>query len=389
LDPSTLPGRARERAQAWRRRSALACVAALAAAALWTVNLARAGGATPEPVANVPPVTPIEPAPARHTVSYPGRAMGTYFNVTLVTDDSLASESTALAAHREFARLDSLMSNWTTTSEVARINREAGRHPTTVEPEVAEVLDRSLDTWRHSDHAFDITVEPMMRAWGFLGGHPHVPSPAEQATAFRRVGAQRVEFDAAKGTIHFKDPGVRVDLGGIAKGYSVDAAVRALEARGVTDALVNLSGNMFALGTPGGGRPWRIGIRDPRDRVPYFARLPLTAGVSTSGKYEQFVAENGRTYGHIMDPRTGHPAEGLISVTVFAPSAFVADTWDTPLFVLGLEAAKRKARELPDVDAVLVAPGSNGVDTVWVERTLEGRFTLEPDARALFHVEYF
>jgi thiamine biosynthesis lipoprotein len=145
---------------------------------------------------------------------------------------------------------------------------------------------------------------------------------------------------------------------------------------------------MFALGTPSGDRPWRIGIRDPRDRISYFAHLPITAGVSTSGKYEQFVALNGRTYGHIMDPRTGHPADGLISVTVLAPTAMIADAWSTALFVLGPEAARRKARERDDLDAILVVPG-DGVDTVWVERTLEGRLTLEPAARALFHVAYF
>ena len=326
---------------------------------------------------------------ARRPVAYPGRAMGTYFNVQLVTDDSVASLPIALAAHAEFARIDSLMTNWTTTSEVARLNREAGEHTTTVDAEVAQVLDCSLDTWRRSDGANDITVEPLVRAWGFLGGRPHVPSDSEQVAAFRRVGAQRLEFDATRRTLRFARPDVRIDLGGIAKGYAVDAAVRALEARGVTDALVDISGNMFALGTPGEGRPWRVGIRDPRDRVPYFAHVPLAAGISTSGKYEQFVSAHGRTYGHIMDPRTGRPAEGLIAVTVLSPSAMTCDAWDTPLFVLGLEAAKKKARELKDVDAILVQPGTGGVDTVWVEKTLEGRFTLEPAARALFHVEYF
>jgi thiamine biosynthesis lipoprotein len=259
-----------------------------------------------------------------------------------------------------------------------------------VDPEVGRVIEASLDVWRESEGVFDITVEPLIRAWGFLGGTPRVPSPEEARAAFRKVGAQQVHYDAAAGTLWFDNPDVRIDLGGIAKGYAVDAAAESLAARGVTDALVNLSGNMFALGAPAGASRWRIGIRDPRDRIPYFARLQLAdEAVSTSGKYEQFVAANGRTYGHIMDPRTGRPAEGLISVTVVARTALTADTWDTPLFVLGLESARRKAKERVDIAAVLVEPGRSGVDTVWVEESLRDRFTLEVRARPMFRVRYY
>jgi thiamine biosynthesis lipoprotein len=124
--------------------------------------------------------------------------------------------------------------------------------------------------------------------------------------------------------------------------------------------------------------------------MPHFARLFLTQeAVSTSGKYEQFVAANGKTYGHIIDPRTGRPADGLISVTVVSRSGMKCDAWDTPLFVLGPEAAKRKAKERTDIAAVLVEPGSNGVDTVWVEQTLKDRFVLEEQARPIFVVKYF
>jgi thiamine biosynthesis lipoprotein len=143
------------------------------------------------------------------------------------------------------------------------------------------------------------------------------------------------------------------------------------------------------MGAPPGADHWRIGVRDPRDRVPYFARVALRdRAIATSGKYEQFVAANGETYGHILDPRTGRPAAGLISVTVVARTAMDADAWDTPLFVLGLEAAKRKAIERRDIDVVLVAPG-DGIDTVWVERSLERSFAIEPSAARLFRVEWF
>jgi thiamine biosynthesis lipoprotein len=331
------------------------------------------------------------PPAARHSVSYPVRTMGTYAHIILVTADSASGAPVAASALASFARVDSLMSNWTTTSEVARINREAGAGTTVIHPEVARVVQASLDVGRETGGAFDITVEPLVRLWGFLGGRKRVPSDEEVRATLLHVGADKLEFNAARRTLRFADPAVRIDLGGIAKGYAVDVVAESLAASGVRDALVDLSGNMMALGTPADADHWRIGIRDPRDRMGYFARLALRPGesISTSGKYEQFVAQDGKTYGHILDPKTGRSADGLISVTVVAHSAFDSDAWDTPLFVLGPERARRIASENDLIRVVLVEPGTAGVDTVWVESALRDRFVLEPAASALFVVKYF
>ena len=327
---------------------------------------------------------------AARSVTYPTRTMGTYANVTIVTPDSSASLPLARSAHRALARVDSLMSNWTTTSEVARINREAGTATVTVEPEVAKVIGASLDLWHASGGAFDITVEPLIRLWGFIGGPKRVPADAEIAAVLPRVGAGQVRFDPSTRKLHFARDGVRIDLGGIAKGYAVDVAADSLRAHGVTDALIDLTGNMVALGHPAGAPHWRIGIRDPRDRVSHFARMALTnRAISTSGQYEQFIAANGRTYGHILDPRTGKSVEGLISVTLVGPTALACDAWDTPLFVMGPAAARRVAREHPELDAVLVVPGPSGIDTVWVEESLRDRFVLDESAKPLFVVRWF
>ncbi len=331
-----------------------------------------------------------DPSGSRRAVTFSMRTMGTYANVTLVTDDSAAVAPIAHIAQSVLARVDSLMSNWTTTSEVARLNRECAAGPVHVHPEVARVIATALDVWRGSEGTFDITVEPLVRAWGFIGGPPHVPPDSVARAASRLVGAQQLRFDPVAGTLQFERPGVKIDLGGIAKGYAVDVAAESLRAHGVHDALVDLTGNMFALGHPPTAPGWRIGIRDPRDRLPYFARIQLSGeGISTSGKYEQFVAADGKTYGHIMDPRTGRPAEGLLSVTLITPSAFTCDSWDTPMFVLGAEKAKALARRHSDFGAVLVTPGSAGIDTAWVESSLKNRFTLEPAARSMFRVVYF
>jgi thiamine biosynthesis lipoprotein len=327
---------------------------------------------------------------AAASVTYPTRTMGTYANVTVVTADSLASLPPAQTAHRVFRRVDSLMSNWTKTSEVARINRGAADRPVTVQPEVARVIDASLVLWRESGGAFDITVEPLVRLWGFLGGPRRVPSDAEIAAVLPLVGAGQVAFNPKTRMILFKKAGVRIDLGGIAKGYAVDVAADSLRAHGVRDALVDLTGNMVALGHPAGAPHWRIGIRDPRDRVGHFARLTLTdQAISTSGQYEQFIAANKKTYGHILDPRTGKSVDGLISVTLVGPTALACDSWDTPMFVMGPAAARRVAREHQELDAVLVVPGPAGVDTVWVEEGLRERFVLDEAAREFFVVRWF
>jgi thiamine biosynthesis lipoprotein len=318
------------------------------------------------------------------------RTMGTYANVTIVTADSVTAAPLAHLAQGVLARVDSLMSNWTTTSEVARLNRECGAATVHVQPEVARVIATALDVWAGSEGTFDITIEPLIRAWGFIGGHPHVPSDSEAVAAAHRVGARQLRFDAAARTLRFDRPDVRIDLGGIAKGYAVDVAAESLQAHGVADALVDLTGNMMALGHSATGTGWRIGIRDPRDRLPYFAKITLSGeGISTSGKYEQFVAADGKTYGHIMDPRTGRPAEGLLSVTLVSRSALTCDSWDTPLFVLGPAKARALARAHADFDAILVTPGAGGVDTVWVESPLKDRVVLDPAARDLFHVVVF
>ena len=324
-------------------------------------------------------------------MSYDTRTMGTYASIVVVTSDSVRTAAVATRAMAEFWRIDSLMSNWTTTSEVARVNRVAARAATPVEPEVARVIDAALTIGRQSEGAFDITVEPLVRAWGFIGGPRHVPSDSAAAAAARLVGSSRLHFDPATRLLRFDRDGMRIDLGGIAKGHAVDVVADSLRAHGVTDALVNLSGNMLAIGRPAGRESWRIGVRDPRDRMPYFARLDLHSGegIWTSAKYEQFVAQNGRTYGHIMDPRIGRPADGLIGVTVIAPTAMIADGWSTSLFVLGPVDGVRTARERADVAAILIQPGRDGVDTAWVESALRDRFVLEPAAQPMFHVVYF
>lgn len=310
------------------------------------------------------------------SVAYRTEVMGTWGTVTIVTADSTASGKVASAALETWHHVDRLLSNWKETSELSRMNGEAGSDTVAVDRELAFVLGRALEVADASGGAFDVTVEPLVRLWGFLGGTPHVPDAADIDAVRARTGWKNVWLDPLSHRVRFGIPGLKVDLGGIAKGYGVDLAYQVLREAGVS-GMVDLSGNIRTLGTPPGRDAWYVGVRDPRDRVPYFARLKLhEAAMATSGQYEQFVAKDGKKFGHILDPRTGWPAEGLLSVTVLATSATDADAWATALFVMGPEKARETAKLRADLGVILVEDGQGGKDVVWVEDEVGEAFEL-------------
>jgi thiamine biosynthesis lipoprotein len=336
---------------------------------------AHAGGGSPD---------------GRRPVVFRTRTMGTWATLTMVTADSAAVADLAFRSLLVLHHVDSLMSNWTQSSEVARINREAGSAPTIVHPEVATVIDAALRTSRESDGAFDITVEPLVRLWGFLEGTPHVPAQADIDRALLRVGSDKVSFDAARRTIRFTQKDVRIDLGGIAKGYGADQGAAVLRAGGTADALVDLSGNMVAIGNAATHPGWNVGIRDPAGAYAMLGKIVLhDDAVATSGDYEQFVDQGGQRHGHIIDPRTGWSARGLSSATVVAADAMTADAWSTALFVLGPKGARDLARARSDIAAVLIEPLADGTTIIWVEESLRGRFGREESLPASFTIRYF
>jgi len=312
-------------------------------------------------------------------VTFRTRTMGTWGAVTLTTADSAAVADAAYQGLLAFHHADSLMSNWTTTSDVARINREAATRETTVHPEVATVLKTALAVTHESEGAFDVTVEPLVRLWGFLGGKPRVPADADIVAIMPRVGSRHLTFDAARATVRFDQPGVGIDFGGIAKGYGADLAAATLLHAGIHHALVDLSGNMRAMGSAAGHQGWIVGVRDPAGILPWLVRIQLVdEGISTSGNYEQFVTADGRRLGHILDPRTGFSAGGLTSVTVVAKSAMLADAWSTALFVLGPMKARALAAQRDDLAVVILEPGRTGIDTLWIESSLRDRVETAP-----------
>ena len=322
------------------------------------------------------------------------QTMGTWASLTLVTTDSAAVADVAYETLKVFHLVDSLMSNWTDVSEVARINRMAAPYEITVQPNVAEVIGFAQRVAIESNGAFDITIEPLVRLWGFIGGPPRVPRQVEIDAALEVVGCDKLRFNTVTGSVHFMRDGVAIDLGGIAKGYGVDLAADVLRGANTTNALVDLSGNMIALGSSADATTaadgWTVGIRDPSGTHPYVARVRIQdEAVATSGDYEQFVDADGKRYGHILDPRTGWSARGLASVTIVASRAMAADAWATALFVLGPEEARRVAHERDDLAVVLIEPRENGAVTVWVEEQLRPHLELAGEARETHTVRYF
>ena len=264
--------------------------------------------------------------------------MGTTFSVVAYGTDSAQLEASAQAAMDEAHRLDRLLSNYLPDSEWSRVNREAAERPVAVSAELFDLLSACLDYSRRSEGAFDITVGPLMKVWGFYKGEGLLPRPAEISQALNRVGYQHLVLDVARRTVQFDRPGVEIDPGGIGKGYAVDRMVDVLRRRGVGIALVSAGGSsVYGLGAPPDGPDgWPVPIRAPGDPHATAATVRLkNESISTSGSYERFFRAGGRVYSHIMDPRTGYPAQGTASVSVVAPRTLDSEAWTKPYFVNG------------------------------------------------------
>ena len=264
--------------------------------------------------------------------------MGSSFSLVLFGPDRPGLESAAAAAFAEAHRLDRLLSNYLAESEWSAMNREAASRPVRVTPELFALLSDCLEYSRMSDGAFDITVGPLIKVWGFYKGEGALPQPKEVKDALKRVGFRHVHLDPGPRTVRFARPGMDLDPGGIGKGYAVDRMVEVLKQAGVRIALVSASGSsIYGLGAPPDEpQGWPITIRTPRDPPADTTHVVLeNMSLSTSGSYEKFFWAEGRTYSHIVDPRTGYPAQGTSAVSVLAPRTIDSEAWTKPFFIKG------------------------------------------------------
>jgi FAD:protein FMN transferase len=272
--------------------------------------------------------------------------------------DAEALPRIAAEALDEVDRIDRLMSHYRADSPISRVNREAADHPVAPGAELFDFIVDAMRYNRDSGGAFDVTVGPLMKAWGFFGGDGHLPHEEELAAARRHVGAVHVMLDQRARTISFDEPGVELDLGGIAKGYAVDRAVHVLRLRHVAAALVSAGGStIYGLGAPPGRDGWDVMLQDPIDSRKTALTVQLKdRALSVAGTSEKSFEAGGMTYSHIMDPRTGRPVQGVLAVAVLAGSGTAGDALDDALFVLGPERSRQYLSRLSGTEAFFFLP---------------------------------
>jgi len=273
--------------------------------------------------------------------------------VTIKIYDQDVSERVWEDAFGEIERLDALLSVHTEGSDTARLNEAAGLSPVTVSPETLEVIEKGVYFSRMTGGLFDITAGPLIALWDIKPPEGHVPTEEELAETLPLIGWEDIEINKAESRVYLTRPGMGVDLGAIAKGYIADKVKDVLLADGIEHAIISLGGNIQLIGDT----PYGVGIQDPdQGSGIYLGAITLAdASAASSGDYERYFEMNGVRYHHILDPKTGYPADsGLRGVSVAAPHSVDADALSTAVFLLGPEAGMALIEELPGIEAVLV-----------------------------------
>jgi len=319
------------------------------------------------------------PAFAAQKITAEERAMGTHLAFAAFTSERVDEAKIRAAfndAIAEIRRLEALMTTWH-PSDVTRINDAAGKNPVVVDRETYDIVAEALHASEMSKGAFDITFESLHGLWKFDEDlDPHPPSAAAVRAKLPLVDYHHVKLDAAAHSVFLDKIGVRIGLGGIAKGYAVDRAAAVLDNAGIASFFVQAGGDLFTRGKKPNGDEWQTGIRDPRsdDAKKFFALLPVSDhAFSTAGDYERSYVIDGKRYHHIIDPKTGFPATKSRSVTIYAPTALLADEIDDAVFIMGpkegLQLVESLDAQKGGVGAVIVDDKNN----LWVSKRLQGK----------------
>lgn len=295
------------------------------------------------------------------------RIMGTFCEIQVHHEDAGRAERAIKVALDEMQRVDRLLSNYDAESELSAMNRGAAHRPFRASAELYGFVKRCRDYVTASRGAFDPTVGPLVRAWGFFTTRPAKPSDEEIGAAERVTGFDKVRLDDAERAVSYTVKGVEIDPGGIGKGYAVDMAVGVLRRAGVASALVSAGGStLYAIGHPPGRPAWRVAVSDPTDREHPLRYAQLAdAALSTSGVSEKFVVVDGHRYSHIFDPRTGAPVEGMCQVTVVAKNATDSDALTKVPFVLSREDTLQVFEQQKTVHALRMEGACGSDRVVW------------------------
>lgn len=289
--------------------------------------------------------------------------MGTFARVIVVAGNLKTAQKAATDAFAQMEKVDDLMSDFKDNSDIGIVNKEAFQKAVKVSDWTFEVIKRSVEFSKLTDGAFDITVGPLVDLFRKSKETETAPTQEEIENAKAKVGYEKLILDDANKTVRFTVEGMRLDLGGIAKGYGVDKAAEAIQKNGAIGALVDIGGNIRCFGFPAKGRKtWLVGIQDPNAAENKNAGLVMTLkitneSISTSGNYQQFVIIGGKRYSHIINRKTGTGTEGLSSVTIIADNAADADALSTAVTVLGAEKGMALVKTLPNTQAILIPSG--------------------------------
>ena len=280
--------------------------------------------------------------------------MGTDIHVLIHTDDNETAHKAIAAAFAEMKRVDDSMTDWRPIGQVWKINQAAGKHSVSVSPELITLIKRAKEISTLSDGLFDISYRGVGKLWHFNQENPQLPDPQAITAGLALVGHQHINIDEANNSVLLEKSGMEIGLGGIAKGYAVDSAVKIVEGFGFKNFVVNAGGDLYVRGTDGDDL-WHVGIKHPRQENQIIAEVPAkNYAIVTSGDYERFMVIDGKRYAHIINPRTGYPANACQSVTVLAKHAMDADALSTSIFLLGPEKGLALAESLEGVETLLV-----------------------------------
>lgn len=286
--------------------------------------------------------------------------MGSRFDITVVAKDSSTANGHIDTAIAEITRIEKLISSWNATSQTSEINRNAGKKPVTVDKELYQLIERAIGISKLTDGAFDISYASMDKLWKFDGSMTEMPSAEKIKSSVAKVGYQNIVLDNKNHSVFLKNVGMKIGFGAIGKGYAADKAKTLLIDKGVISGIINASGDMNTWGKQPSGEPWKVAITNPLDKDKAFGLLPITNGaVVTSGNYEKYVRLNNKRHSHIIDPRTGYPSSGIVSVTVFAPKAELADALATSVFVMGKQTGLNRINQLPKVECIIIDDKGN------------------------------
>ncbi len=302
----------------------------------------------------------VSPARAQQPFKRVLKLMGSRFEITVVAPSKQQGEAWIDLAVGEISRIEKLISSWDPNSQTSEINRMAGVQPVPVDPELFGLIKRAEGISRLTDGAFDITYASMDKIWKFDGSMTEMPSEAAIRESVARVGYSKLILDQEAHSVFLPEAGMKIGFGAIGKGYAADRAKALLMEKGVPAGIINASGDMNTWGHQPDGKPWQVAITNPMDKLKSFGTLPISdQAVVTSGNYEKYVTFGGRRYTHIIDPRSGYPATGILSVTVFAPKAELADALATSVFVMGVATGIDRIDQLPGIACIIVDENGN------------------------------